>query len=400
MLVIVVDADPIFRRFVAQSLTSTEFEPKLAAGAPEALVYAEEADSPFIFLYGPVLEGEGGTAELAERVRELRSPRESYTIATFGLGEGRELVAAVEAGIDDVLAKPFSPDALLARLRLAAKRLTSPDRSAGSPRAALDEALASKFGGEVVIRHGDRVGRIHVSNGGVAWAHVAGEPTQLGDLLRGAGLDIDDEAAAAVLEESKRLGGHFSDVLVRWRLVDEAGARACVRTIVTQQLGTLLDLKGATALFLPRGRAYGARMSFPLIEVAAPREPARLPLDCTPSERARAEGDTARLEEYVEGAMRFAGALAVAVLDRRSGAARVSRGAELEGELGWALLGTLAASGPEVVDAIAVRREAAILARVIDEGSALLVAFSLDQTTLGLARSSVHQLVTRQSTSR
>ncbi|MFO0759895.1 MAG: response regulator [Byssovorax sp.] len=165
MLVIAADADPLFHWHVEQSLAGSELEPKLTTTGGEALAVAEQAPGPFVLLFGWGLPDMDGV-ELCERLSRLRARRDRFVIAALGPGEAAELAAAVEAGADDVLLKPFSTEALLHRLRLAALKVASPSRTISRPREALREALESELGGEVVVRQGERVGRIHVSHGG------------------------------------------------------------------------------------------------------------------------------------------------------------------------------------------------------------------------------------------
>lgn len=383
MLVIAADPDPLFLRFVERSLAGTEFEARVAPGGEEGWALALEAPPPVVLVYAWGLQ------------QPRRAPRGRYLIATLGPGEGPALVPAIEAGADDVLVKPLSAGALLSRLRLAARRLAAPERMAGSPREAVREAIASPVGGEVVVRRDDRVGRILVAEGKIAWANVAGDPVRLRGVVQSAGVEIDDEAAAAVLEESRRLRVHFADVLVRWGYVDESGARECVRALVAEQLGELLSMHDATALFLPRAGGYASRMSFALGEVAAPTiAPLPLAEEGAPVISERKPLDrVARRTRTAGRALTLEGATGAAVLDRNSGETWVCVGEGIDGELAWSLLGTLVALGPGAEDAIAVRAGEAILARAIDDTTALVVAFALDRTTLGLARSSMSRLV-------
>jgi CheY-like chemotaxis protein len=388
MLLIAADTDPLFLRFVERSLAGTEFEPRVADGGEDAWTWAQEAAPPVLILYAWGISV-AGDASPYSRLRRMRAPRERYLIATLGPGEGPALVQAVEAGADDVLVKPLSPDLLLARLRLAARRCAAPERMVGSPREAVREAIAHPVGGEVVVRRGDHVGRIYVSDGKIAWASVAGETVRLRGLVQSAGVELDDEAAAAVLEESRRLRVHFADVLVRWGYVDESGARECVRAAVAEQLGELLSMQDATALFLPRAGHYGSRMSFTMGEVAAPSiAPHAHGADAAAVVRLPRDR-IARRGAIVDRAMALEGAVGAAVLDRKTGEAWHCAGEAIDGELAWSLLGTLVALGPGAEDAIAVREGAAFLARNIDEATALVVAFALMRTTLGLARMSM-----------
>ena len=55
--------------------------------------------------------------------RELRTWTEAPVIVLSAVGEEREKIAALDAGADDYVTKPFSVDELLARLRAVLRRL-------------------------------------------------------------------------------------------------------------------------------------------------------------------------------------------------------------------------------------------------------------------------------------
>ena len=85
-----------------------------------------------------------------------------------------------------------TPAALIGRrtrlLQRNEKSFDEPQRNPGMPFEALREALDSGRIGEVVVRRGERVGRIYVSEGRIAWAHNSDGRVCLLDIVRGAGV--------------------------------------------------------------------------------------------------------------------------------------------------------------------------------------------------------------------
>ncbi len=396
MLVIAADADPLFRRFIAESLAGTEFETKLAERGEEAWDCAKTAPPPFVMLYGWGLPDVGG-AELCKRLRRMESARERYSIATLGPHEERSLASTLEAGVDDVLLKPITAPRLLSRLRLAVRRCSSPARLVGTLRDALHEGLASPHGGEVVVRQGTRVGHVFVNNGGIVWANVSGEPLRLGGVVKSAGVVLDEQDAAAVIDECRREKMHFADVLVRWGYLDQAGARECVRRLVAEQLGLLLAMQDATALFLPGSRAYDGKVSFPLEQVAPPSNaPPADPAIVRDAVIELPKDRRARNAEWAADAIKLDGATAAALLDRHTSMQWAQSGGDIDGTLAWSLLETLSALGAGAEDVVAVRNGMGFLGRVVDQWTVLVVGFDLGKTTLGLARSSMATLVDRR----
>ena len=74
--------------------------------------------------------------------RELRSWSDVPILVLSAVGEEQEKIAALDAGADDYVTKPFSGDELLARLRAALRR-TRTRRSSRSSRSATCESTSN-----------------------------------------------------------------------------------------------------------------------------------------------------------------------------------------------------------------------------------------------------------------
>ncbi len=88
-----------------------------AATAADALAQAA-ADPPEAVILDLVLPDGRGT----DVTRELRTWTNAPVLVLSAVGEERDKVAALDAGADDYVTKPFSVDELLARLRAALRR--------------------------------------------------------------------------------------------------------------------------------------------------------------------------------------------------------------------------------------------------------------------------------------
>jgi two-component system KDP operon response regulator KdpE len=113
-LVLVVEDEPQMRRFLRASLTSHGYKLAEATTAAEAVLIAS-THNPDLVLLDLGLPDEDGIA-LARRLREWsRVP----ILVISARGREDDKVAALDAGADDYLTKPFGVQELLARMRVA-----------------------------------------------------------------------------------------------------------------------------------------------------------------------------------------------------------------------------------------------------------------------------------------
>jgi two-component system KDP operon response regulator KdpE len=117
--ILVVDDEPQFLRALQTNLRGAGYEVVGAATAEEALASAglREPDAIILDL---VLPDRTGTDVL----RDLRRWSEVPVILVSAVGEEAEKIAALDAGADDYVTKPFAIGELLARLRAALRRVS------------------------------------------------------------------------------------------------------------------------------------------------------------------------------------------------------------------------------------------------------------------------------------
>jgi two-component system, OmpR family, KDP operon response regulator KdpE len=118
--VLVVDDEPQILRALRATLRGAGYTVDSAATAAEALT-AAAAHPPEAVILDLVLPDGNGT----EVCRELRTWTAAPVIVLSAVGEEREKIAALDAGADDYVTKPFSVDELLARLRAVLRRSSS-----------------------------------------------------------------------------------------------------------------------------------------------------------------------------------------------------------------------------------------------------------------------------------
>ena len=115
--ILVVDDEPQILRALRTSLRGAGYEVETADTAEAALV-ALALDPPDAVILDLVLPDGRGT----DVCRELRTWSNVPVIVLSVVGEEAEKVAALDAGADDYVTKPFGIDELLARLRAAMRR--------------------------------------------------------------------------------------------------------------------------------------------------------------------------------------------------------------------------------------------------------------------------------------
>jgi two-component system, OmpR family, KDP operon response regulator KdpE len=117
MKILVVDDEPQFARALATNLRGAGYEVETAATAEAALAAAGLNPPDAVILDLRLPDGSG-----REVAAELRRWSEAPIIVVSAVGDEDEKIAALDAGADDYVTKPFAIGELLARLRAALRR--------------------------------------------------------------------------------------------------------------------------------------------------------------------------------------------------------------------------------------------------------------------------------------
>lgn len=117
-LILVVEDDPSVRNLITTTLKSNDYR-YIAASNGESAITAASTQQPDIVLLDlglPDLDG-------VEIIKRVRTWSQMPIIVISARSEDGDKIAALDAGADDYLTKPFSVAELLARLRVTQRRL-------------------------------------------------------------------------------------------------------------------------------------------------------------------------------------------------------------------------------------------------------------------------------------
>lgn len=115
MKVLIAEDDFTSRCMLSALLKKIGYEPMEVSNGLEAWEMLRNPDAPRLVLLDWVMPGMDGL-EVLRRVRAQPTARPPYILMLTGKIEKAEIVAALNAGADDYLTKPFDPDEFQARM--------------------------------------------------------------------------------------------------------------------------------------------------------------------------------------------------------------------------------------------------------------------------------------------
>jgi two-component system KDP operon response regulator KdpE len=121
-VVLIIEDEPHMRRFLRAALESHDCRPVEAATAREGLTQASGRNPDVILLDLGLPDGDG-----IDVTRTIREWSRVPIIVLSVRGREQDKIAALDAGADDYLTKPFGVGELMARLRVALRHSAQPD---------------------------------------------------------------------------------------------------------------------------------------------------------------------------------------------------------------------------------------------------------------------------------
>jgi DNA-binding response OmpR family regulator len=120
MQVLVADDDAVMRQLLRSVMPKWGYDVVMTQNGEEAWRILREPTAPTLAVLDWMMPGLDGV-EVCRRARTLEHGRGIYVVMLTGKDEKTDLVAALDAGADDYLTKPFHPDELRARLQAGAR---------------------------------------------------------------------------------------------------------------------------------------------------------------------------------------------------------------------------------------------------------------------------------------
>jgi two-component system cell cycle response regulator len=116
MKILIADDDPLSVLYLQDMLLEWGFEVVTAADGTAVLELLRNADAPMIAILDSLLAGEEGIA-LCRAIRDNITEHYIYLIMLTEQADNAMVAAALDAGADDYLGKPFSPERVRVRVR-------------------------------------------------------------------------------------------------------------------------------------------------------------------------------------------------------------------------------------------------------------------------------------------
>jgi two-component system, OmpR family, KDP operon response regulator KdpE len=148
--ILIVDDEPQIRRVMRTALVTSGYQSYEARTGEEALETLRDVN-PDLILLDMNMPGMGGMAAC----REIRALSEAAIIVLSVRDSEKDKIAALDAGADDYMTKPFSVNELLARIRANLRRL--PAQAEQAQPLVLSDELTIDLGARRVIARGEPV---------------------------------------------------------------------------------------------------------------------------------------------------------------------------------------------------------------------------------------------------
>jgi len=145
-VVLLIEDEPQMRRFLRAALESHDYRLVEAATAREGVAQATGRNPDVILLDLGLPDADG--IDLTRRIREWSA---TPIIVISARGKEQDKIAALDAGADDYLTKPFDVGELMARLRVALRHAARPSGAPPEPTFVVGDLRVDLVGRQVAI---------------------------------------------------------------------------------------------------------------------------------------------------------------------------------------------------------------------------------------------------------
>ncbi|RJX35150.1 MAG: DNA-binding response regulator [Desulfurivibrio sp.] len=123
MRILIAEDDLTSRVMLSAVLKKDGHEVEVTASGPEALAALQQPAAPRLAILDWMMPGLDGL-EVVRRIRAMPSLPPPYIIILTTRGGKADIIAGLEAGADDYLAKPFDPGELRARIAVGSRLIS------------------------------------------------------------------------------------------------------------------------------------------------------------------------------------------------------------------------------------------------------------------------------------
>jgi len=145
-LVLLIEDEPQMRRFLRTALESHDYRLIEAVTAREGLAQAAGRNPDVILLDLGLPDMDG-----VDLTRQLREWSKTPVIVISARGREQDKIAALDAGADDYLTKPFAVGELLARLRVALRHASAAGSGESAPVFAVGDLVVDRARRQVTV---------------------------------------------------------------------------------------------------------------------------------------------------------------------------------------------------------------------------------------------------------
>lgn len=140
MKILIAEDDLVSRRLLEATLTKWGYEVAHACDGLAAWEALQQPNAPSLAILDWMMPGLDGV-EVCRRIRAIPARQPLYLILLTAKGARADIVAGLQAGADDYVAKPFDPEELQARLQVGV-RMIQLQRSLSDRVQELEDALS------------------------------------------------------------------------------------------------------------------------------------------------------------------------------------------------------------------------------------------------------------------
>ncbi len=127
------------------------------------------------------------------------------------------------------------------------------------------EALGFPVSGEVIVRSGEKSGRIFAASGKIAWVTASSVKRTLTDRLVAKGVPHED--LTALYKECNQSGRNFAEAIIEWGLLEREELRTILLQHIARSLYELFSWPSPEGIVIASDKGYSGQLTYELREL-------------------------------------------------------------------------------------------------------------------------------------